>query len=185
MSALKSEIIDSLTLTHSHMSRAAQRRYERLTGLLTSNSNFNAYRRALLRNEQMGCIPWHGAQPLKPAGLELSLPIVVELHDIKSIMQQGCVDEEHEPPLIILGKWARLKCQAMYASRYYELPRCDGHCLRMAEAYLTDQLRHVGSREDIVLQERSRDLVDGESAMSLPGPASPGLDLLMRISVGG
>jgi len=57
MSALKSETVTRLTLTHSHMPHDAQKKHGKLARLL----DFDAYKRAL-NGELMQCIPWHGAQ---------------------------------------------------------------------------------------------------------------------------
>lgn len=55
-------------------------------------------------------------------GLTTVLALVVNLHDVQTTVQQEKdVDDQHDPPLILLEKWATLKRHAISAL-WYPLP---------------------------------------------------------------
>jgi hypothetical protein len=102
--------------------------------------------------------------------LTVLLSKVVHLHDIDTIIRdQRDVDEQHDPPMLNLEKWARLKDQAMSAIRYRDVPFAHGKKdLGMALEYLKEALHRVGAEVDArLLQENSAKLKGNEISLQM------------------
>lgn len=99
------------------------------------------------------------------------LPIVVDLDDISDILHQHKdVDDQHDPPLINVEKWARLKHQAISASRYHVPSVSEGDDLGTAMEYLTEKFRCIrpGKEFSQALQATSCALKRQEDRIGLP-----------------
>jgi hypothetical protein len=102
--------------------------------------------------------------------LTVLLFTVVHLHDIDTIIRdQRDVDEQHDPPLLNLEKWAHLKDQAMSAIRYCDVPFAyEETGLGMAVEYLKKALQRAGAEVDArVLQENSATLKGNENSLRM------------------
>jgi hypothetical protein len=75
---------------------------------------------------------------------------VVDLHDVKTILQvEKDIDEHHDPPLVNFEKWTRLKCQAMsIVERHYVPPLPYEDNLRAAMEYMKAALLRVSTEDN-------------------------------------
>jgi hypothetical protein len=133
------------------MPREERKEYKKLSKFLKPSQNYREYRKALGKCELNNRLPWHGvySYPNFVLGLTVLLPVVVHLHDIKTVMREDDVDVRFEPPLVNFEKWAHLKDVAMSSLCYGNMPLAYAGDLGMAMEYLKKGLQSVGAEEAV------------------------------------